>query len=155
MRISSAEYERNEARDTYFLLVPVVLFFLLFQYYPILKSVIISFTEYGLLRKNDPFYWTIQLYPSISRPPLRFIVIQHAPVCLFYGRCWGRASAWRGCSYRTDRAVGEVLQGPLFYPGCDLIAGSNDGLAVDVCFERAPQFYFVPGTCTRPGVAVK
>ena len=49
------EYVRNETRDTYLLLIPVILFFLIFQYYPILKSVAISFTEYGLLRKTTPF----------------------------------------------------------------------------------------------------
>ena len=50
-----ADYDRNETRDTFLLLIPVLLFFLIFQYYPILKSVVISFTEYGLLRKTTPF----------------------------------------------------------------------------------------------------
>jgi multiple sugar transport system permease protein len=37
------------------LLLPVVVFFALFQYYPILKSVVISFYDYGLLRPDTPF----------------------------------------------------------------------------------------------------
>lgn len=37
------------------LLLPVLVFFLVFQYYPILKSIVISFTEYGLLRRQTPF----------------------------------------------------------------------------------------------------
>lgn len=49
-----------KARDTHvdwgvLLLVPVLVFFLVFQYYPILKSIVISFTEYGLLRRQTPF----------------------------------------------------------------------------------------------------
>jgi len=37
------------------LLAPTLVFFAVFQYYPILKSVAISFTEYGLLRRDTPF----------------------------------------------------------------------------------------------------
>ncbi len=49
-----------KTRDThvdwgFLLLVPVLVFFLVFQYYPILKSILISFTEYGLLRRQTPF----------------------------------------------------------------------------------------------------
>lgn len=55
MRLIRAEYDRNEAREALVLLVPVLLFFLVFQYYPILKSIFISFTEYGLLRRVTPF----------------------------------------------------------------------------------------------------
>ena len=55
MRILGAEHDRSETRETYLLLIPVLLFFLIFQYYPILKSVVISFTEYGLLMRSTPF----------------------------------------------------------------------------------------------------
>ena len=44
-----------EARSAYSLLAPVILFFLVFQYYPILKSIGISFMEYGLLNRHTPF----------------------------------------------------------------------------------------------------
>ena len=44
-----------EARSAYSLLAPVILFFLIFHYYPILKSIGISFTEYGLLNRRTPF----------------------------------------------------------------------------------------------------
>ena|SRR5690606_5288845 len=37
------------------LLAPVVAYFVLFQYYPILKSVVISFMKYGLLLRERPF----------------------------------------------------------------------------------------------------
>lgn len=37
------------------MLLPTLAFFLVFQYYPIVKSVAISFTEYGLLRRDAPF----------------------------------------------------------------------------------------------------
>ena len=46
---------RNQARTSLGLLFPVLLFFLVFQYYPILKSIAISFTKYGLLRRSTPF----------------------------------------------------------------------------------------------------
>ncbi len=46
---------RRESRSAYALLLPVLAFFLLFQYYPILKSVAISFFEYGLLVRDAPF----------------------------------------------------------------------------------------------------
>lgn len=39
----------------YLLLLPTLAFFLVFQYYPILKSIGISFMEYGLLRRETPF----------------------------------------------------------------------------------------------------
>jgi multiple sugar transport system permease protein len=45
----------REARAAYTLLLPVLAFFILFQYYPILKSFFISFQEYGLLRRETPF----------------------------------------------------------------------------------------------------
>jgi multiple sugar transport system permease protein len=44
-----------EVRSAYGLLLPTLLFFLVFQYYPILKSVAISFFEYGLLQRTTPF----------------------------------------------------------------------------------------------------
>jgi len=44
-----------EVRSAYGLLLPTLLFFLFFQYYPILKSVAISFFEYGLLQRTNPF----------------------------------------------------------------------------------------------------
>ena len=45
----------REARSALTLLLPVLAFFLVFQYYPILKSFVISFQEYGLLRRETPF----------------------------------------------------------------------------------------------------
>lgn len=45
----------NDTRSAYLLLLPVLLFFVLFQYYPIVKSIVISFQEYGLLRRETPF----------------------------------------------------------------------------------------------------
>lgn len=44
-----------EARTAYVLLAPTLLFFVVFQYYPILKSLAISFADYGLLRRETPF----------------------------------------------------------------------------------------------------
>ncbi len=45
----------RDTRSAYTLLLPVLVFFLLFQYYPILKSVAISFMDYGLLRPKTPW----------------------------------------------------------------------------------------------------
>lgn len=45
----------RETRSAYTLLLPTLAFFLVFQYYPILKSLGISFLEYGLLRRSTPF----------------------------------------------------------------------------------------------------
>ncbi len=45
----------RDTRSAYTLLLPVLVFFLLFQYYPILKSVAISFMEYGLLLRQTPW----------------------------------------------------------------------------------------------------
>ena len=44
-----------EARTALLWLAPTLVFFVVFQYYPILKSVAISFTEFGLLRRDTPF----------------------------------------------------------------------------------------------------
>ncbi|MEM1270313.1 MAG: sugar ABC transporter permease [Bacteroidota bacterium] len=50
---------RAEARTAFTLLIPVLVFFVAFQYYPIVKSVVISFMDYGLLRQDRPFIgWT-------------------------------------------------------------------------------------------------
>lgn len=48
-------YRRSDVRSAYTLLLPVLAFFLVFQYYPILKSIAISFFEYGLLRREVPW----------------------------------------------------------------------------------------------------
>lgn len=45
----------HEARSAYLLLLPVLVFFVIFQYYPILKSIAISFLEYGLLMRVTPW----------------------------------------------------------------------------------------------------
>lgn len=45
----------RDTRSAYTLLLPVLVFFLLFQYYPILKSVAISFMDYGLLMRQRPW----------------------------------------------------------------------------------------------------
>ena len=45
----------RDTRSAYTLLLPVLVFFLLFQYYPILKSVAISFMDYGLLMRQTPW----------------------------------------------------------------------------------------------------
>ncbi len=54
-RLMNRRTNQGEVRASLLLLVPVLVFFLVFQYYPILKSIVISFTEYGLLRRQTPF----------------------------------------------------------------------------------------------------
>jgi len=44
-----------EARTALLWLAPTLVFFLVFQYYPILRSIAGSFTEFGLLRRDSPF----------------------------------------------------------------------------------------------------
>ncbi len=46
---------KGEIRSAYTLLMPILIFFVVFQYYPILKSVVISFQEYGLLLPETPW----------------------------------------------------------------------------------------------------
>lgn len=51
-----------EDKAAYTLLLPTLIFFVIFQYYPILKSIVISFQDYGLLNRDTPFvgfdnYW--------------------------------------------------------------------------------------------------
>lgn len=52
---SGLDKKTSEIRSAYTLLLPVLVFFLVFQYYPILKSVVISFQEYGLLLPETPW----------------------------------------------------------------------------------------------------
>jgi multiple sugar transport system permease protein len=59
----------REAWTAYGLLVPILVFFLVFQYYPILKSVAISFMEYGLLLPNTPWVG-VQNYVRQFQDPL-------------------------------------------------------------------------------------
>lgn len=47
--------KRGDTASAYLLLAPVAVFFLVFQYYPIVKSVAISFMDYGLLLRERPF----------------------------------------------------------------------------------------------------
>lgn len=47
--------KRGDSASAYLLLAPVIAFFLVFQYYPIVKSVAISFFDYGLLLRHRPF----------------------------------------------------------------------------------------------------
>ena len=53
--MASLTHSRAEARTAYGLLAPTIVFFVAFQYYPILKSIGISFFDYGLLRRTTPF----------------------------------------------------------------------------------------------------
>ena len=48
-------WNRAETRTAYGLLLPTLVFFVVFQYYPILNSIGISFFDYGLLRRETPF----------------------------------------------------------------------------------------------------
>lgn len=49
------EWLDQETWTAYGLLLPIIVFFVVFQYYPILKSVAISFTNYGLLLPETPW----------------------------------------------------------------------------------------------------
>lgn len=44
-----------EARTALLWLAPTLAFFVVFQYYPILKSLVVSFADFGLLRRDTPF----------------------------------------------------------------------------------------------------
>jgi multiple sugar transport system permease protein len=59
----------RETWTAYGLLLPILVFFLAFQYYPILKSVVISFMEYGLLLPEAPWVG-LQNYIRQFRDPL-------------------------------------------------------------------------------------
>jgi multiple sugar transport system permease protein len=65
------------------LLLPVILFFLLFQYYPILKSIAISFTEYGLLRRTTPFIG-VENYIRQFQDPLFLSALWNTLIFVFF-----------------------------------------------------------------------
>lgn len=54
-RAASVRRLDSESKSALMILAPVIAFFAVFQYYPILKSIWISFLEYGLLRRDTPF----------------------------------------------------------------------------------------------------
>lgn len=54
-RTHSPFFARAERHAPVWWLLPVLVYFALFQYYPILKSIYISFFDYGLLRRDTPF----------------------------------------------------------------------------------------------------
>ena len=68
-----------ETRIAYGMLVPTIAFFLVFQYYPILKSVAISFFDYGLLRRDTPFVGLAN-YVRQFHDPLFLAAIQNTLV---------------------------------------------------------------------------
>jgi multiple sugar transport system permease protein len=54
--ISRAKYRiSGEVGVAWAMLLPILGFFVVFQYYPILKSVVISFQQYGLLMRETPW----------------------------------------------------------------------------------------------------
>lgn len=57
MATRSLSWRRPSAdtKTAYGMLIPTLVFFVVFQYYPILKSIGISFFDYGLLRRDTPF----------------------------------------------------------------------------------------------------
>ena len=57
-----------EARAAYTMLLPVGLLFVLFQYYPIVKSLVVSFFAYGLLRQDTPFVGLANYTRQFSDP---------------------------------------------------------------------------------------
>jgi len=64
-----SQYVDPETQSAYWLLTPILVFFAVFQYYPILKSIVISFTQYGLLLPETPFVG-VQNYVSQFQDPL-------------------------------------------------------------------------------------
>lgn len=74
----------GEVRSAYLLLLPILTFFLLFQYYPILKSFAISFHEYGLLMRETPWVG-LENYVRQFRDPL--FVSALGNTILFVGVC--------------------------------------------------------------------
>ncbi len=74
----------REAQTAVMLLAPTLLFFLVFQYYPILKSVAISFADYGLLRRETPFVG-LENYIRQFQDPLFLAALWNT--LLFVGVC--------------------------------------------------------------------
>jgi multiple sugar transport system permease protein len=69
----------SETKAAYGMLVPTLVFFVVFQYYPILKSVAISFTDYGLLRRETPFVGLAN-YARQFQDPLFLAALQNTLV---------------------------------------------------------------------------
>jgi multiple sugar transport system permease protein len=63
------EWMDRETWTAYGLLLPILVFFVVFQYYPILKSIVISFMEYGLLLPDAPWVG-LQNYVRQFQDPL-------------------------------------------------------------------------------------
>lgn len=74
----------REAQTAVVLLAPTLLFFLVFQYYPILKSLAISFADYGLLRRETPFVG-LENYVRQFQDPLFLAALWNT--LLFVGVC--------------------------------------------------------------------
>ena len=72
----------HEARSAYVLLLPVLAFFVLFQYYPILKSIAISFMEYGLLIREAPWVG-FENYVRQFQDPLFLSALRNTLVFVF------------------------------------------------------------------------
>lgn len=67
--LKQPEWLDRETLTAYGLLLPILVFFVVFQYYPILKSVAISFMEYGLLLPETPWVG-LENYVRQFRDPL-------------------------------------------------------------------------------------
>ncbi len=97
----------DQSRVAYLLLAPVLVFFAVFQYYPILKSITMSFQEYGLLRRETPFvgleHYVRQfqdpLFISALTNTLLFVavvVVIGVVLALFFAVLIERAGRWAG-----------------------------------------------------------
>lgn len=91
----------RESHMALLLLVPVVVFFLVFQYYPIAKSIAISFTEYGLLRRDAPFVGFTH-YARQFQDPLFLTALWNTLVFVFFAVGIGFLLAL-GCAVLVER----------------------------------------------------
>lgn len=108
---ASWKKEHGETRTAYTLLLPILVFFIVFQYYPILKSVVISFMEYGLLLPETPWVgienyirqFQDPLFLSALWNTLLFVaaaVVFGVILALFFAVLVERAGRWASL-YRT------------------------------------------------------
>lgn len=91
----------RESQVAWLMLVPVVVFFLVFQYYPIVKSIVISFTEYGLLRQDAPFVGLTH-YVRQFQDPLFLTALWNTLVFVFFAVGVGFVLAL-GCAVLVER----------------------------------------------------
>ena len=81
--IKLSRLKRNEAIQAYIFLLPIIIFFILILYFPIISSFIISFRRYSILSPSNPFVG-LKNYIKVIQDPATATAIKNTFYYVFF-----------------------------------------------------------------------